>query len=235
MSSAGGRAGAHGSSSRGSCSADPRSRAQSVRSWAFQFCSRLLNQRGTEIAHGLLAAKRRHVLPEDVERLGAQRGARAGSRLRSRAPELRQRRRPAAATASSISAPTRPPRRQSRSPCRVPASNSSPERIACRASLSPTERARRRFEAPGRIPSLRAGQVEPGAARRDHVVDGVQNLAGAADRERFDRRDPELLGRLLGLGGTMLVRAQAAEELVHVAEVARDEEEDSRGGRGRGA
>ena len=70
---------------------------------------------------------------------------------------------------------------------------------------------------------MRAG-VEPRPAGRDHVVDGVQDLARAADGEGLHGRDPELLRRLFGLPGPVLLRAQPPEELVHVAEVARDEE-----------
>src|SRR5439155_24590555 len=67
-------------------------------------------------------------------------------------------------------------------------------------------------------------QIEPRAPGRDDVVDGMQDLARTADRERLDRRYPQLLGRLLRLAGPVLLRGEAAEELVHVAEVAGDEE-----------
>ena len=70
----------------------------------------------------------------------------------------------------------------------------------------------------GDDPLLARGQVEPAAARGDHVVDHVQQLAGAADRVGLDRRDPELLD-LVG-------PAQPAEDLVDVAEVARHEEQE---------
>ena len=72
---------------------------------------------------------------------------------------------------------------------------------------------------------LASREVQPCAARRDHVVDRVQDLARAADREGLDGREPELLRRLLRLVGAMLVAAQPAEELVDVAEIARDEKE----------
>ncbi len=47
---------------------------------------------------------------------------------------------------------------QIRSASGSPAVHSRPDRIAWRAARSPTNRGRRRFEAPGMIPSLRAGR-----------------------------------------------------------------------------
>src|ERR1700752_4375606 len=92
--------------------------------------------------------------------------------------------------------------------------SSGSERIAWRARRSPTKRGSRRFAAPGMIPSLRAGSVQRqgwsakmwwvGGNRRegalaaagllgDDVVGRQQQLAGAADRVRLRRADPQLL------------------------------------------
>ena len=90
------------------------------------------------------------------------------------------------------------------------------ERIAWRARRSPTKRGSRRFAAPGMIPSLRAGSVQRQPCLGEDVVDGQQQLAAAADRERLRRRDPQLLRLRL---------AEAAVDLVHEAEVADREEQ----------
>ena len=74
-------------------------------------------------------------------------------------------------------------------------------------------------------PLLARGQVKPAAARGDHVVDHVEQLAGAADRVGLGRGDPQLLGVSSGSSGGARA-AQPAEDLVDVAEVARDEEQE---------
>ena len=78
----------------------------------------------------------------------------------------------------------------------------------------------------GDDPLLARRQEEPAAAGGDHVVHDVEQLAGAADRVGLGRRDPELLGGLLRRARAVLGRAQPAVDLVDVAEVAGDEEDE---------
>ena len=110
--------------------------------------------------------------------------------------------------------PSRPARR-----CRRPApraASSRSERIAWRARRSPTKRGRRRFAAPGMIPSLRAGSVQRQPCSARMWSTRQQQLAAAADRERLGRGDPQLLRLRL---------AQPAVDLVHEPEVADREEQ----------
>ena len=82
---------------------------------------------------------------------------------------------------------------------------------------SPTKRGRRRFAAPGMIPSLRAGSVQRRALLGEDVVDGQQQLAAAADRVRLRGGDPQLLG--------LRPRLSPRIDLVHEPEVADREEQ----------
>ena len=87
----------------------------------------------------------------------------------------------------------------SRSPSGVPASNSRPEKIAWRASRSPTKRAQPQVGRAGDDPLLAGGEEQARAALGDHVVHHVQQLAGAADRVGLHGCEPQLLGGVLGL------------------------------------
>ena len=72
------------------------------------------------------------------------------------------------------------------------------------------------------MPSLRAGSVQrvPASIRLWSTVE--QQLAAAADRERLRGGDPQLLARVVGRA---LGVGEAAEDLVHEAEVAHGEEQ----------
>ncbi len=78
---------------------------------------------------------------------------------------------------------------------------------------------------PGDDPLAARRQEQARAALGHDVVHHVQQLAGAADRVGLDARHPQLLGRALGLARPVLGRAQPAEELVDVPEVAVDVEQ----------
>ena len=181
------------------------------------------HERGAEMAVGLLAAERGHVLPEDVERLcpDPQRAPVPGGvhepRARQRLDAPGDRRVHLVGRLDHLVAEQvavrRPRLELEAGEDRLPR-----QPVSHRPRQPQVGRA-------GEDPLLACREVEPRTARRDHVVDRVQDLAGAADREGLDGGHPELLGRLLRLSGPVLLRAQPAEELVHVAEVARDEEQ----------
>ena len=167
------------------------------------------DQRGAEVADGLLAAVCRHVGAEDVQRLLAdpQRAPVGDAGDRAGARQMRAR-------CARSPRPSRPARR-----CRRPApraASSRSERIAWRARRSPTKRGSRRFAAPGMIPSLRAGSVQRQPCSARMWSTRQQQLAAAADRVRLGRGDPQLLRLRL---------AQAAIDLVDQPEVADREEQ----------
>ncbi len=88
----------------------------------------------------------------------------------------------------------------------------------------------------GDDPLLACRQRHEGVGASDHVVHAQQELAVAADGERVDRRDPELLdAAAVDVVGKQVGRRDAAEDLVDVAEVAAREPEDKESCRDRGA
>src|SRR6476646_5594687 len=211
------------SSARGSRSAASQTTGSEAALMRVPVLLEVPHECGAQVAVGLLAAERRHVLPEDVERLrpDAQRApvpgriheARAGERLDA----LRYGRVERGGRLDDLVAEQVAVRRAGlelqAGEDRLPS-----EPVTDRAGEPEVGRA-------GEDPLFARGKVEASSARRDHVVDRVQDLAGAPDRERLDRGDPQLLGRLLRLVGKVLLAAQPAKQLVHVSEVARDEEE----------
>src|SRR6185437_15136943 len=183
----------------------------------------IANQRGAEVAVGLLARERGHVLAEDVERL-----------LPDADP---------AAVGGGRDEPGRGQRLHARFDGRVHVGRvhhlvdhhvalGGPRlELAAGEDRLPSQPVAHEPRQPqGRRarddPLLARRQEQPRAALGDHVVDHVQELAGAADRVGLDRGHPQLLQRVLGLAGPELLRREPSVDLVHVAEVAGDEEEE---------
>ena len=169
------------------------------------------DQRRAEVADGLLAAVDRHVLAEG--RRAAPGRSRSARRLATplTAPALSR----SARACARSPRPSRPARRSRRPAPR--AASSRPERIAWRARRSPTKRGSRRFAAPGMMPSLRAGQRAAAALPRRRMWSTVSsswqpppiaNVSAAAIHS-------------FSTSGC----AEAAEDLVHEAEVADREEQ----------
>ena len=142
--------------SRGSVSTASQIAAQSVRWCACQCSSRLRTSAGLRWQY---ACSRAYVAMYSRNRSSgswpdAQRAPVGGGVDQ---PGAGQRLDPRSASARP-SPPGRRPRRTAASASGSPAVHSRPERIAWRAARSPTNRGRRRLDAPGMIPSLRAGR-----------------------------------------------------------------------------
>ena len=210
------RAGARASRPAGASRRRPGSRAQSPRSAAFQCCSRLLTSAGLRWQY---ACSRAYVDMYSRNRSSGSCPTRSARRLAAAliSPEL-------------VSASTRA------AIARVHLARlddlvdqqigvglagrpfaAGDDRLAGGAIADRARQAE--VGGAGDDPLLAGGQVQARAAHGDHVVDDVQQLARAADRVVLDRGHPQLLDSARG-------RDQAAVELVDVAEVAHQIEEE---------
>ena len=200
----------------------PRSPAQSSRSWAFQCCSRLRTSAGLKWQYACsrqnVAMYCRKMSSGSAPTRSARRLPAALTRPESSAPRrARRSRRPSPPTTRR---PRRTAGRRAASPPRTRARKESP---GARAGRRPSA-ASRRLEAPGRIPSLRAGRYSrvPRVAITWSTACRIWHAPPIANVSTAATQSFSVVSS--GSSGPMLLGAEPSEELVHVAEIAGDEE-----------